>query len=632
MSIQKLEPSSNLDQERIEMLKQLFPEVVSDGKINWDVLKEVLGEQLEEDEAEHFGLNWAGKREARRLATIPSKGTLVPVPGEGIDEDTTENIFIEGDNLEVLKLLQKSYAGRIKLIYIDPPYNTGNDLIYKDDFSEPTEDYLRKTNQTDASGNLLTSNPKASGRYHSNWLNMMYPRLKLAKNLLRDDGWIFISIDDCEVSNLMMLMDEIFGSENSEVPFVWDLPRGINAGFISRSHEYILAYAKQKEQSNQFFILDGTRYSTERCNKSIDARHPASEIRFPAGIEYEGKDQVITGTIEGSERIVIKDHLVFKDGILAESATLEAGWTMKNMILKWLEGKEVFDSKGQKITRFFFKENGRLYSEKELKFQSVKSIIKGIADTQNGRAELQAIFDNQDVFSYPKPSKLIAFLAKLTTSNTDIMMDFFAGTCSSAQAIIDLNRQDQGKRKFIMVQINEPTDNEQFPSIAEIGKERIRRVIREIKKDQADKLDVNDGDSEDLGFRVYKLDRSNLKIWNDYKGQDVQKLTQLLIESQEPLVDGWTPEKVITEVQLLEGFPLDSKIEPANSFEQNRVYCVTAEDIEHRLFICLDNKLDISTVQEVRLLEDEDIFICLDAALTDQEKMMLADGCNIKTI
>ena len=216
MPVQKLQPTLNLEQDRVEMLKQLIPEAVSDGNIDWDVLKEALGEHLEDEGAdvEHFGLSWAGKREARRLASIPSKATLVPVLGEGIDEDTTGNIFIEGDNLEVLKLLQKSYAGRVKLIFIDPPYNTGNDFIYKDDFSEPTADYLKKTQQIDEQGNLLTSNPKSSGRFHSNWLNMMYPRLRLARNLMGDDGIIALTIDDGELFHIGKLMDELFGETN----------------------------------------------------------------------------------------------------------------------------------------------------------------------------------------------------------------------------------------------------------------------------------------------------------------------------------------------------------------------------------------------------------------------------------
>ncbi|MGD2158346.1 MAG: site-specific DNA-methyltransferase [Anaerolineales bacterium] len=214
MPIEKLRPSFTFTEDRLKELKTVVPEAFADGKINWDVLREALGEYLEEEDQEHFGLTWPGKRDSRRLAAMPSKGTLVPQPGEGINEGSTHNIFIEGENLEVLKLLQKSYAGRVKMIYIDPPYNTGNDFIYRDDYSEPLYTYLKRTGQVDETGHELTTNTRASGRFHSNWLNMMYPRLLLARQLLQEDGAIFISIDDNEISNLKAVMDEIFGEEN----------------------------------------------------------------------------------------------------------------------------------------------------------------------------------------------------------------------------------------------------------------------------------------------------------------------------------------------------------------------------------------------------------------------------------
>ncbi len=248
MTIEKLKPTFSLQQDLLEQLKQLIPEVIADSKINWETLKEVLGEHLEEEGVEHFGLNWPGKRQARRLASMPGKGTLVPVPGEGIDEETTSNIFIEGDNLEVLKILQKSYAGRVKLIYIDPPYNTGNDFIYKDDYREFLEDYLKKTSQMDNEGNMLTSNPKSSGRFHSNWLNMMYPRLLLSRSLLREDGALWISIDDGEFQHLKLVCNELFGEENFIATFVWEKrTTRENRRVFSFNHDYILCYAKDKD-------------------------------------------------------------------------------------------------------------------------------------------------------------------------------------------------------------------------------------------------------------------------------------------------------------------------------------------------------------------------------------------------
>lgn len=256
MPIKKLRPSFPFTDDRLAQLKAVVPEAFADGKINWETLKQALGEFLEDEnpEAEHFGLFWPGKREARRLAILPSKGTLVPASGEGIDEDNTRNIFIEGENLEVLKLLQKSYAGRVKMIYIDPPYNTGNDFVYKDDFKEPLEEYLRRTGQADENGKLLTTNTKAGGRFHSNWLNMMYPRLVLARQFLREDGAIFVSIDDNEVHNLRTIISEIFGEENFIAQIIIQSnPRGRQSErFVATVHEYLLVFAKNSKECSLF--------------------------------------------------------------------------------------------------------------------------------------------------------------------------------------------------------------------------------------------------------------------------------------------------------------------------------------------------------------------------------------------
>ena len=268
------------------------------------------------------------------------------------------------------------------MIYIDPPYNTGKEFIYPDHYAESLDTYLAYAGLVDDKGKKFSTNTANEGRFHTKWLNMMYPRLYLARNLLREDGVIFISIDDNEMTNLRKLCDEIFGEENALIPFVWELPRGINAGHISRAHEYILGYAKNKTCLNQFYKSDNVEHSIERCNKKVDARHPASPINFPAGIEYEGEDKILNGRIEGSESIEIVDDLIFKEGRLAKPVTLVAGWTMKNMILDWLSGKKVFDTKGQQIEKFFFKENGKLYSKKLVDYQSSKSVLKNLPDTQ----------------------------------------------------------------------------------------------------------------------------------------------------------------------------------------------------------------------------------------------------------
>jgi adenine-specific DNA-methyltransferase len=638
MPVTKLTPTFNLEQERIEALKQLIPEAVSDGKIDWEVLKQALGEFAEEEGAEHFGLSWAGKREARRLAVTPSQGTLVPVLGEGIDEDTTKNLFIEGDNLEVLKLLQKSYAGKVKLIYIDPPYNTGNDFIYKDDYSEPTEDYLRKTKQTDEAGKLLTTNPKTSGRFHSNWLSMMYPRLRLAKNLLRDDGVIFVSIDDNEVHNLRHLMNEIFGEENFITQIVIESNRrGQTYKDISKTHEYLICYVNNPEtplnelekESNDLPFTDslGTFEIRELRNRNPKfGRFNRPNLFFPIYVCADDADEngFCSISLEKSQKYNIQVLPLNSEG-------KESCW-------RWGRAKVSNESlhdltKSNLIAKQRRDGGWNIYEKYRKTTYKAKSIWnENDVINEQGTLALREI-SLGGVFDFPKPVGLVKKCILVGGDAEEIVLDFFSGSCTTAHAVLELNKEDGGNRRFIMVQLPEPTNNPEYPTIAEIGKERIRRVIKKIKEEQAQQLDLAEGEPQDLGFKVYKLARSNLKIWKDYKGDDIQALQTQLFEHENKLVDGWTEEKVITELQLLEGFPLDSKVELAPDFQSDKVFCVSHEDIEHRLFICLSAKLHINTIQDVRLLPEEDVFICLDTALDDRGKLMLADSpCNVKTI
>ena len=440
MPVQKLQPTFNLEQERIEMLKQLIPEAVSDGKIDWDVLKEALGEYLEDEGAdvEHFGLSWAGKREARRLASIPSKGTLVPVLGEGIDEDTTGNIFIEGDNLEVLKLLQKSYAGRVKLIYIDPPYNTGNDFIYKDDFSEPIADYLKKTAQVDEDGNLLTSNPKSSGRFHSNWLSMMYPRLRLARNLLNDEGIIFISSDDNESHHLKLLMNEIFGEENFIGVFVWLSKKGggSDSGSVVRDQEYVTCYAK----TNSEFSLSRIAVSAEELDK-VDqngAYRRGRELnKWGSNSRKEDRPTMffpIPGP-NGEEVFPIRN-----DGT-------EGCWRLGK--------KGMFDLVSQGNTEFVKRSDGKYVVYEKIRSTDPRSkpfrtFLKDVGATADGSKLVKEIFDGRKVFDFPKPIDLIKQIISMGASEEEaLVLDFYAGSSTTAHAVLNINQEDGGDRKFM---------------------------------------------------------------------------------------------------------------------------------------------------------------------------------------
>ena len=330
-------------QDNIDKIAALFPNCITERKdaegkvtlaIDFDKLRQELSSEIVEGREERYQFTWPDKKKAILLANSPINATLRPCREESVDFDNTQNLYIEGDNLDVLKCLKETYLGKVKMIYTDPPYNTGNDFVYEDDFAESASEYLANSGQYDEQGNQLVTNSESNGRFHTDWLNMMYPRLKVARDLLTEDGVIFISIDDNEVENLRKICDEVFGKANSTFPFIWLLPRGINAGLVARSHEYILCYVKDINSISNFNRVENDiEYSIERCNKKIDNRHPESMIDFPAGIRYEGEDKVMMGVIEGAEKVTIYGKMVFRDGVLKEPVTLSAGWTMKNMIM-----------------------------------------------------------------------------------------------------------------------------------------------------------------------------------------------------------------------------------------------------------------------------------------------------------
>jgi adenine-specific DNA-methyltransferase len=619
MVVSKLKPISSIQENLLEELKQLIPEAISESKINWELLREVLGEHLEEEgtEAEHFGLNWAGKRQARRLASSPSKGTLKPVLGEGINEENTGNIFIEGDNLEVLKLLQKSYVNRVKLIYIDPPYNTGKDFVYKDNFSEPLEDYLRKTNQKDEEGNLLTSNPKSGGRFHSNWLNEIYPRLKLARNILRDDGVIFISIDDNEVHHLRFILNEIFGEENFLASIIWKKRGGPpNDRTIGNIHEYILVYAKDYLEVD-LSLLPRTEDSIARY------QNPDNDLR---GAWVAGD---ISANAKGGRYVSSLDYEIVNPNTGEKHLPPEgACWRFNSQKIQELirDNRITFGSDGRgrpKLKRFLSEVRDGL---------TISSIWDNLATNTTARSEIKQIFGSNSVFETPKPVDLISQILKIALKPDELIVDFYSGSSSTAHAVLKLNQTDSGNRRFIMVQLPELTNNNKYSTIAEIGKERIRSVIRQIKEEQQNQLELNGEKEQDLGFKVYKLDKSNLKIWENHQNDDLKAFQDSLFDFENPLIDGWKEEDVVTEIQLIEGFPLDSKIEKADIFTRNRVLEVASDLIGHKLFICLENQLKLETIEQVKSLASEDIFICLDNALTDEAKLQLADSCNVKAL
>ena len=629
MPHERIRPGYAFGEDRIEQLKSIVPEAFTDGKINWDVLREALGEYVEPEtgEVQHFGLSWPGKREARRLANAPSEGNLVPCSGEGVDEEKTRNIFIEGDNLEVLKLLQKSYAGKIRMIYIDPPYNTGNDFIYKDDFDEPLMYYLSRTGQLNEEGLTLATNPKVSGRFHSNWLNMMYPRILVARSLLSEDGVIFVSIDDNEVQHLRMIMNEVFGEENLVVQIAWQSRQSVqNDTDISVNHEYILVYAKARRQSEH-------RLKPSNVDRWYDVPGFAA---YPLPLEKKGFSNPDNDP-RGDWQVNPFDAPGVRPNLTYEIVNPNTGtgympppgrhWGVPEPTYRKLlrDGRIVFGKTGMAGPQL-----KAFYGEREAFGRVENTWFSGDkhGTATHGTKEVQSLFEGNKVFDSPKPSSLIESLLRISTRDEDIVMDFFAGSCTTAHAVLDLNKDDGGNRKFIMVQIPEmvPEDSVAkkmgYLTISEIGKERIRRVIVSHREAAVER---------DNGFKVFKLEPSSFRAWPDYLGDDIQQMQVLLDGAETPLVDGWTRDSLLTEVMLIQGFPLDSTITQQTGYTRNTVQLVTSPALDHRLLVCLDERIHDETIELLKL-HGEDTFVCLDSALSDQAKVSLSDKCNLATI
>lgn len=563
--------SPNFQTDAAQKLAELFPEIIMDGKVDITALQTVLGEDAATG-VERFGLFWTGKTQAIRAAQTPTTATLAPDHENSVDWDTTQNIFIEGDNLEVLKVLQKHYYGQVKMIYIDPPYNTGNDFVYSDDYTDSIGSYLQLTSQSDEGGKLST-NSESAGRFHSNWLNMMYPRLKLARNLLTEDGVIFISIDDHEFGNLRSICDEIFGEENSlsdkPAPFIW--PRsGATAAHAVRAHEYILGYARNKRNLPLFKLADfGENNIVEHSAlKKISKANPPSTITLKRGMRIAGNDASFSGKIGESETMTIDGTLDFKDGILLSDTKVTAGWAMKDQLETWLNGEETFDTKGQRVLEFFFNEKGLLRYRKERGIFHPRTLLdrQKVGTTKTASKDIKDTLGINNPFPYAKPVNLIKYIVLFASSDSDIVLDFFAGSGTTAHAVLTANAEDGSSRRYISVQLPEPTDENSearkagYKTISEITRERIRRAGKNILDEEAAKLDGR-ADSLDVGFRAYKLVDTNFTKWKADSGLSEEDLTDLFTNMADSVADDARPEALLTEVLLKLGFSLTEKIE-----------------------------------------------------------------------
>lgn len=617
----------NLTQENIARIRELFPGCVTeardeDGKlrlaVDFDQLKQELSDSIVEGPQERYHLNWPGKREALLAANAPIAKTLRPCREESVNFDTTKNLFIEGDNLDALKLLQETYLGKVKMIYIDPPYNTGNDFIYKDDFAESTEEFLKRSNQKDAEGNRLVANTEANGRFHSDWLSMMYPRLKLARNLLRDDGVIFISIDDGEQENLKKVCGEIFGESNFIAQLIWERaysPKN-DAKYISNSHDYILMFTKN--------IIDFTIGRLPRT-KEANARYQNPD-NDPRG-EWKPSDMSVkTYNAECDYPITTPS------GRVVEPPTGRCWRLSKKAFFERLKDNRIyFGADGNSvpcIKRFLT----------ELKFDGMAptSIMpyKDVGHSQEGAKEVTALLE-AGAFDGPKPVRLLKRLVTLANTYQDsIVLDFFSGSATTAHAVMQLNVQDGGNRKFIMVQLPEPCDEKSeafkagYKTIAEIGKERIRRAGKKILEGEC-----HEGWNKDIGFRVLKVDSSNMA--DVYYTPDAIEQT-LLDKMTANIKPDRTPEDLLFQVLLDWGVDLSQPIRK-ETIQGKTVFFVNEPPYD--LIACFDTGVNEDLVRELARFEPlrvvfRDTGFISDAVKINVEQIFkqMSPGTEVKSI
>lgn len=599
--------SLDILKENVTKLKQLFPEVVTEDNIDFDKLKAVLGEYIEKDD-ESYRFTWYGKRDAFRKSQIPSTGTIRPCIEESKDWDTTQNLYIEGDNLEVLKLLQKSYNNRIKMIYIDPPYNKDKDFIYSDKWSDPIKEYKKITGQIDDDGNVTSSDTEDEGGKHTKWLNMMYPRLRLARTLLSEDGVIFISIDDDEVANLKKLCNEVFGEENFLACIVWERaysPVNLKKHF-SESHDFILCYAKSINNC----VCNGLKRSDDANDRY---KNPDNDPRGP----WKSTDLSVGPAIQEKRYEII---------------TPSGRKVLPPEGRCWVYTEERYKEM-LNDNRIWFGESGNNVPSVKKFLSEVKNTITPmtiwkyteVGHSQDAAKNLIQLFDGKSYFDYPKSIDLIKRMIELYTDTDSIILDFFSGSATTAHAVMQINAQDEGSRKYIMVQIPETIDEKTdayksgLINISEIGKERIRRAGEKIKAELVKKYEeykqkqqsmveedeqapINPDDL-DIGFKVFKLDNSNLKKWSVDVGEDFYKeskevqnaiLTELLFSEVDNFVDGRSELDVVYEIMLKYGLDLTYPIETYD-FNGTNIYSIGYGG----LIVCLDKNLKAELADKI---------------------------------
>lgn len=613
-------------------LKRLFPEVFNEDKIDLDQLRRVLGDWVDEG-TERFGLTWPGKAACMKVIQSPATGALRPNRDESVNFDDGENVFIEGDNLEVLKLLQKAYFSKVKMIYIDPPYNTGREFIYPDKYAENLDTYLRYSGQVDEEGHKFSTNGEHSGRFHSRWLNMLYPRLYLAKNLLTEDGFIFVSIDDNELHHLLPIMNLVFGEENHIANLIWHSEGHTDNQYnIKVTHEYIVVFAKSADNCDFQYVIDPNTRSESNVWKGIAINsitkngqaNPPSKITLPTGFPCEVSDvdlradqisekfwddmtQIGYITREITKKYGVSYPIRLHDmhvlgGKLTAPVTVFSGWANKNKLEAFIKGGCIpLEDEGSELTFYLSKKGVVYYRRDRGKSRNIVSVLQKMGTTEQASSALEKLSIKYD---YPKPVTLLSYLISLVTKQDDYVLDFFAGSGATGEAALQLSTDEGQSRKFILVQLPEPVEGGQHQTISALARDRLRQALK--------------SNESAVGMRAFSLGPSAFKDWLADSAISTSDLLSKIVDHADATKDV-SDESVLFELLLKDGFELTTKVDRL-SVAGGCVYSIA----DGALLICLEPNLTREIIDALAdLAEEKDAarIVCLDAGFQNDDQL-----------
>lgn len=647
MPLTSLDIAAEKREELRRVLGATFPEVMAEDRIDLDQLKRVLGDWVEPDR-ERFGLNWPGKAACMKVIQAPSVGTLRPCPEESVDWDTTQNVFIEGDNLEVLKLLQKAYFGKIKMIYIDPPYNTGKEFIYPDKYSETLDTYLEYTGQKDSEGRKFSTNTDSSGRFHSRWLNMMYPRLYLAKNLLSEYGLIFISIDDNEIASLKLLCDSIFGEENFVSQMIWNTEGNTDNQLpIKVNHQSIIVYCRDSQNIDEAigYVIDPNTREDSNLHKGYadnnitknSVGNPPQIIELPAGFSCQEQTlslprmavdeeffantkrlKFIPDSIVSKYEIdtlpVRLDEMEVSEGKLTKPCRIYGGYANAEKLKAYIAGglRDIVEPDGS--IHFYLNRNGCVrYRKERTKARNILSVIRGVGTTERARTDLER---KGILFDYPKPLELIKYLIKIGAQNeNDIILDFFAGSATVGQAVYELAKAEGKRRKFVLVQLPEP-----LPAALAATADGLRTVadvaLRRLKKTVDGDVDNALIDRTSSGFRAFRLGSSCFRAWDGaIAACDNDDVVAQLELHTDHIAKAASADQILFELLLKDGFPLTASIKKLDLAGKEVISIA-----DGAMLVCLDKQITQEVIDAMADMEPSRV-ICLDAGFQGNDQL-----------